>query len=61
MKLGMCFPFLRNTPVVPTCSLNGDSFKTFMSIMFNARHRWERKITTSLLNVWSCVNILNSN
>ena len=44
---------------MPACSLNGDNVNVFTPILFNTRCIWERKITTSLLNLWLCVNILN--
>ena len=55
------FSSLRNTPVVPACSLNDDNANSFMHIVLSARHRWEHETMTSLSNAWSCVNVLNSN
>ena len=52
---------LFNTHVAPVYSSNGENVNALMHVAFNTMHRWERKITTSLLNLWSCVNILNSN
>ena len=60
-QLVMCFTFLRNKSVVPAHSLNGDDVDAFVSIAFNYRCRWKRKITNILLNLWYYVNVLNSN
>ena len=55
------FYFFKKEPVVPEHSLNGDVVNAFVPIAHVARCRWKRKITNSLLNLWSCVNVLNSN
>lgn len=45
-------PMLRRTPVVPMSSLTGECVQDLMPIVFRARERWERQITTGLLNRW---------
>eukprot|EP00816_Leptocylindrus_hargravesii_P011205 CAMPEP_0196823890 /NCGR_PEP_ID=MMETSP1362-20130617/89483_1 /TAXON_ID=163516 /ORGANISM="Leptocylindrus danicus, Strain CCMP1856" /LENGTH=553 /DNA_ID=CAMNT_0042203937 /DNA_START=326 /DNA_END=1987 /DNA_ORIENTATION=+ len=45
-------PMLRRTPVVAMSSLRGDSVEELMPVVFNARDRWQRKISTGLLNRW---------
>lgn len=46
------FPMLRRTPVVPMSSLTGDCVDDLMPVVFNARDRWARVISTGLLNRW---------
>ena len=45
-------PMLRNTPVVPMSSLTGKRVETLMPVVFRARDRWARVISTGLLNRW---------
>ena len=45
-------PMLRKTPVVPMSSLTGDNVQKLMPVVFKARDRWERTISTGLLNRW---------
>lgn len=45
-------PMLRKTPVVPMSSLTGENVQELMPVVFKARDRWERTITTGLLNRW---------
>jgi GTPase len=45
-------PILRKTPVVPMSSLTGENVQKLMPIVFDARDRWERTISTGLLNNW---------
>ena len=45
-------PMLRRTPVVPMSSLTGKNVQKLMPIVFKARDRWERTISTGLLNRW---------
>ena len=46
------FPSLRQTPIVPMCSLDEDSVDELMPVVFNARDRWNRVIPTGQLNRW---------
>lgn len=46
------FPMLRKTPIVPMSSLTGDSVEDLMPVVFQARDRWARKISTGQLNRW---------
>jgi GTP-binding protein len=47
------FPYLRKTPIIPLDSLRGQSVADeLMPIVLQARARWERKITTGMLNRW---------
>lgn len=52
------FPMLRFTPVVPMCSLTGESVEDLMPTVFNARDRWARVISTGLLNRW-LIDVVN--
>jgi GTP-binding protein len=45
------FPMLRKTPIVPTSSLYGE-VHDLMPVVFDARDRWARTISTSQLNRW---------
>ena len=45
-------PMLRKTPVVPMSSLTGKRVETLMPVVFRARDRWARVISTGLLNRW---------
>ena len=45
-------PMLRKTPVVPMSSLTGENVEQLMPVVFKARDRWERTISTGLLNRW---------
>lgn len=45
-------PFLRKTPVIPMSSLTGENVQKLMPVVFKARDRWERTISTGLLNRW---------
>ena len=45
-------PMLRKTPVVPMSSLTGENVEKLMPVVFHARDRWERTISTGLLNRW---------
>jgi GTP-binding protein len=45
-------PMLRRTPVVAMSSLKGEGVNDLMPIVFDARDRWERKISTGILNRW---------
>jgi GTP-binding protein len=46
------FPLLRKTPIVAMSSLTGESVEELMPVVFDARDRWARKITTGQLNRW---------
>lgn len=46
------FPMLRKTPVVAMSSLSGKGVEDLMPIVFNARDRWARVISTGVLNRW---------
>ena len=46
------FPPFRNTPVVSMSSLTGQNVEKLMPVVFEARDRWERTISTGLLNRW---------
>lgn len=46
------FPPFRNTPVVAMSSLTGKNVEKLMPVVFQARDRWERTISTGLLNRW---------
>ena len=46
------FPMLRQTPVVAMSSLKGESVQDLMPVVFRARERWARVITTGQLNRW---------
>jgi len=46
------FPMLRKTPVVAMSSLTGENVDDLMPVVFNARDRWSRTITTGILNSW---------
>lgn len=46
------YPILRKTPIVPMSSLTGDSVHKLMPVVFRARERWSRKISTGELNRW---------
>ena len=45
-------PILRRTPVVPMCSLTGECVDDIMPILFEARERWQKTISTGILNRW---------
>ena len=45
-------PMLRKTPVVPMSSLTGENVQQLMPVVFKARDRWERTVSTGLLNRW---------
>ena len=45
-------PMLRKTPVVPMSSLTGDNVQKLMPVVFKARERWERTLSTGMLNRW---------
>jgi len=45
-------PMLRKTPVIPMSSLTGENVHQLMPVVFKARDRWERMISTGLLNRW---------
>lgn len=45
-------PMLRRTPVVPMSSLTGDCVQNLMPVVFEARERWQKTISTGLLNRW---------
>ncbi|CAB9515202.1 GTPase Der [Seminavis robusta] len=45
-------PMLRKTPVVPMSSLTGENVQKLMPVVFKARERWERTVSTGLLNRW---------
>jgi len=51
-QLTLCFPFLRLTPVIPMSSLTGENVEKLMPVVFKARDRWQRTISTGLLNQW---------
>ena len=46
------YPMLRKTPIVALSSLYGDCVQELMPVLFDARDRWARKITTGQLNRW---------
>lgn len=46
------YPMLRRTPVVAMSSLLGENVRNLMPVVFNARDRWERMISTGQLNRW---------
>ena len=46
------YPMLRRTPVVAMSSLLGENVRNLMPVVFNARDRWERIISTGQLNKW---------
>jgi GTPase len=46
------YPILRKTPIVAVSSLFGDSVHELMPVLFRARDRWARTITTGQLNRW---------
>jgi len=46
------FPMLRKTPVVAMSSLTGECVEDLMPVVFDARDRWEKVISTGLLNSW---------
>ena len=46
------FPFLRKTPIVAMSSLYNDCVEDLMPVVFDARERWERTISTGQLNRW---------
>eukprot|EP00978_Attheya_sp_CCMP212_P023393 scaffold71585_cov49-Attheya_sp.AAC.4 len=46
------FPMLRNTPVVAMSSLTGHCVQDLMPVVFEARDRWARIISTGILNRW---------
>ena len=46
------FPMLRKTPVIAMSSLYGDAVDELMPVVFNARDRWARTISTGQLNGW---------
>jgi len=46
------FPLLRKTPVVPMSSLTGECVQDLMPVVFSARDRWARTISTGTLNRW---------
>jgi len=46
------FPFLRKTPIVAMSSLTGECVQDLMPVVFDARKRWERTISTGQLNRW---------
>jgi len=45
-------PMLRQTPVIAMSSLTGQYVDSLMPIVFNARDRWARTLSTGLLNRW---------
>jgi GTP-binding protein len=51
-QIEMRFPMLRETPVVPMCSLSGEAVDDLMPVVFEARDRWAQTINTGLLNRW---------
>jgi GTPase len=46
------FPMLRQTPIVPMSSLSGEGVEDLMPVVFRARDRWARTISTGALNRW---------
>jgi GTP-binding protein len=46
------FPMLRKTPIVAMSSLTGDCVHELMPVVFQARDRWARTISTGELNRW---------
>ena len=46
------FPMLRMTPIIAVSSLYGRAVEDIMPAVFDARRRWERKISTAQLNRW---------
>lgn len=46
------FPYLRKTPIIPMSSLTGEAVADLMPVVFQARERWQRVITTGQLNAW---------
>jgi len=51
-QIELRLPMLRRTPVVAMSTLNGEGVELLMPIVFNARDRWERVISTGMLNRW---------
>lgn len=51
-QLEQRYPMLRHTPIVPMSSLTGKNVSKLMPVVFDARDRWERKISTGQLNRW---------
>eukprot|EP00592_Proboscia_alata_P014646 CAMPEP_0194399434 /NCGR_PEP_ID=MMETSP0174-20130528/126660_1 /TAXON_ID=216777 /ORGANISM="Proboscia alata, Strain PI-D3" /LENGTH=625 /DNA_ID=CAMNT_0039195847 /DNA_START=351 /DNA_END=2225 /DNA_ORIENTATION=- len=51
-QIELRFPMLRKTPVVAMSSLTGKNVQALMPVVFNARDRWQRVISTGILNRW---------
>jgi GTPase len=51
-QIEMRLPMLRMTPVVAMSSLTGAYVEALMPVVFKARDRWARVISTGLLNRW---------
>ena len=45
-------PMLRQTPVVAMSSLHGINVRALMPVVFRARDRWARVVSTGILNRW---------
>jgi GTP-binding protein len=45
-------PMLRQTPVIAMSSLHGDNVQALMPVVFRARDRWARVVSTGVLNRW---------
>ena len=45
-------PMLRQTPVVAMSSLHGINVQALMPVVFRARDRWARVVSTGILNRW---------
>lgn len=46
------FPAIRKTPIVAMSSLTGEAVEELMPVVFTARDRWSRTISTGQLNRW---------
>jgi len=46
------FPLLRQTPIIAVSSLTGQCVDSILPVVFQARDRWQRQISTGLLNRW---------
>lgn len=46
------FPMLRKTPVIAMSSLYGKNVHKLMPVVFEARDRWSRVVSTGMLNRW---------
>ena len=53
-------PMLTRTPVIAMSTKTGEGVEELMPVIFNARDRWERVISTGLLNRW-LLDIVQSN